>query len=86
MDGGRTRDHAVQVEEEGLKFAEVDVLQRHHYACTRKTISGQLASLNPSPYRLCTLGFETAAPSEGDQVARVAPSKLEDSGTSFSSP
>jgi hypothetical protein len=32
VDAGRTRDHAVQVEEESLEFAKVDVLRRHYHS------------------------------------------------------
>ena len=41
---------------------------------------GAAGIANHSPYRLCTFGFETAAPREGDQVARVASGELEDGG------
>ena len=44
---------------------------------------GAAGVANHSPYRLCTFGFETAAPCEGDQVARVASGELEDGGTSL---
>ena len=81
MDAGRTRDHAVQVEEESLKFAEVDVLRLASSRLHAENDHRTACFAYHSPYRLCTFGFETAAPSKGDQVARVASGELEDGGT-----
>jgi hypothetical protein len=81
VDAGCTRDHAVQVEEESHKFAEVDVLRRHHHPCTRKTIKGSWRRESPAvsyPLRILTKYAASATlylrPSSADFITITAES------------